>query len=428
MRNQNLFLLCGAALLCASMILGSAASAQSEDDLLGPWKMNINAAGQDREMNITFNKENGELGALISTPDGDQAAQNVKLEGDQLSWHVSIGPIELDMLVTVDGATFAGINESPFGPIDVKAKKYTEEELAAMGARYDHLIGDWDTVTVSNGITYDSKLRMAVVDGQLLGAIMGGGGHVRPGDEDFNYMFLKGNELSWEVQIPYMTQNGGKAIVTLSDAGTFEGTVSTSLGDISIRGKLVDTASLVSSPYDDPSPILGDWKLTVNFSGQDGDALLNFSMAGERLHADLLSEIGTLASDNVQYEKIGDTMGTIRVEAVIEAMGPDPMVFEFIVDGDTLEGEEINTDGMILVTGAKATAEEAEALRAAASEPTEVTAALVMQMLDRDKDGLISLEEAPEQLQANFPMVDQNADGGIDLEEAEIVAMFMNSQ
>ena len=57
-----------------------------------------------------------------------------------------------------------------------------------------------------------------------------------------------------------------------------------------------------------------------------------------------------------------------------------------------------------------------------------VTADAVMSMMDADGDGKITLEEAPEQLQAAFSMVDLNADGGIDLEEAQLIADFMNNQ
>lgn len=57
-----------------------------------------------------------------------------------------------------------------------------------------------------------------------------------------------------------------------------------------------------------------------------------------------------------------------------------------------------------------------------------VTAEAVMSMMDADGDGKITMEEAPEQLQAAFTMVDLNADGGIDVEEAQLIADFMNNQ
>ena len=173
--------------------------------------------------------------------------------------------------------------------------------------------------------------------------------------------------------------------------------------------------------------VLGDWKLVLNFGGGDGEAMMTLTQKDEKLHAELRSQIGAWESDKVEYKKTGDTTGTIRVMATIPVFGPEELTFEFIVDGDTIKGEEVGTDATIIISGARMSAEEATAYKEANTN-TMITAAMVVQMLDKDKDGKISMEEAPEQLKQSFAMVDQDKDGGIDEEEAAVVAMIMNSQ
>ncbi len=56
-----------------------------------------------------------------------------------------------------------------------------------------------------------------------------------------------------------------------------------------------------------------------------------------------------------------------------------------------------------------------------------VTAADVIQMMDTNSDGKISLEEAPEGLKGSFGMIDTNGDGEIDIDEAEMIARFMGN-
>lgn len=408
----------------AAMVMAAAVQAQTVQDVVGPWKMNIDAMGQKFDVTITFTESGGELGGLISSPRGDAPAKNVKLEGDQLSWDAELGPTELSLKVTVAGDTFAGTSETPFGTVVLTGEKYTEEEIAAMGARFDHLVGDWDTTTEFDGKSFESKLRLEVMDGRLMGAIIGGGGRERPGDEDHFFVALDGDQLRWEVQIPYVTQNGGEAIVTVAD-GSFEGTVTSELGDIPIHGSLVDTSKLVLSPYDDPTGILGRWDAVAEVDGTPHDVSLTVEEKDGRLNITADSELGELKSETVEYNKIGDTMGVIRLTARIPELSENELLFELIVDGDTFEGEELNM-GTILLRGTKAEGAAAEA--EAPSAPEGITGTHVMALLDRDQSGTITMEESPEQLKQNFMMVDANADGGIDSAEAEMIAMFINGQ
>lgn len=61
-------------------------------------------------------------------------------------------------------------------------------------------------------------------------------------------------------------------------------------------------------------------------------------------------------------------------------------------------------------------------------EPQGITAAELMETMDFDGDGQITLEEAPDQLRESFTMIDMNGDKGIDVTEMELVADFINNQ
>ena len=54
------------------------------------------------------------------------------------------------------------------------------------------------------------------------------------------------------------------------------------------------------------------------------------------------------------------------------------------------------------------------------SEATELTGEHVVLLMDRNRDGKISLDEAPAELKANFGMLDGNQDGAIDADEAYV--------
>lgn len=57
-----------------------------------------------------------------------------------------------------------------------------------------------------------------------------------------------------------------------------------------------------------------------------------------------------------------------------------------------------------------------------------ITAAMVMEGMDKNGDGKIDMQEAPPALQGSFEIIDANHDGGIDLEEADIIAQYINQQ
>lgn len=60
--------------------------------------------------------------------------------------------------------------------------------------------------------------------------------------------------------------------------------------------------------------------------------------------------------------------------------------------------------------------------------PVNVTAEQMMGLMDTNRDGKITKDEAPAELKANFALVDTNGDGGIDVKEAQAMADFVNNQ
>jgi hypothetical protein len=112
------------------------------------------------------------------------------------------------------------------------------------------------------------------------------------------------------------------------------------------------------------------------------------------------------------YKKVGDI--SIPHKTEIES----GMNIEMLIDSAEINGD-VSDDVFALP-------EVIQALVPA--EESGMTAAAVMEMMDANGDGKISLDEAPEQLAASFGMVDLNGDEGIDVEEAQLIADFMNNQ
>jgi hypothetical protein len=403
------------------------AGTQNVQDILGPWRATINAAGQERNIDMLLTQEDGVLGLTLSSPQGDQPADDVALEGNVLSFKLKFGPADLAIAVTVEGDTFSGQADSPFGPLDIKGKKISEAELAEREAALKPLVGDWEIYTEYQGKRIESGFRIRLEDGRLMGADTSARGGIDA--EAFVPIRVHGDDLLWRIPIPYVTQRGGEVQVKLNrDEMKFAGVVESSLGEISIEGKFVDTTKLVQTPYDDPTPVVGDWDIEVTMGGETAPAKMTLAVEDDRLHAYLNAAIGNFESTSVEYNKIGEAMGTIRIHAQIPTISEDELVFEFIVDGDTFEGEEINTQGEILVSGKKISGQPSPQTAGGAPAAGGITAAQVMVMIDRDKDGGITLEESPEQLKQFFAVVDANADGKIDETEAKTIADFMNSQ
>jgi Ca2+-binding EF-hand superfamily protein len=95
---------------------------------------------------------------------------------------------------------------------------------------------------------------------------------------------------------------------------------------------------------------------------------------------------------------------------------------------------DINGDGGIDVKEAQALADLHNNENAQSTSPQPqpttdgVTAEQLMTLMDINRDGKITMEEAPEDLKAGFSFIDVNGDGAIDLKEAEVVAEYANNQ
>ncbi len=64
-----------------------------------------------------------------------------------------------------------------------------------------------------------------------------------------------------------------------------------------------------------------------------------------------------------------------------------------------------------------------------AQMPAEgITAAQLMEQMDTNGDGKVTMDEAPEQMQASFGMIDMNGDESVDIDEMALVADFVNNQ
>lgn len=414
--------LCAAILTLASL----PASAQSVDEILGVWDMKINAMGQELPVTMNLSMENGALAMSLQMPQGDQPAEDVKYENNVLSWKTKFGPANLDLEVKVNGATFTGNPETPFGNVEITGRKLTEEELAAKGSKFEFLEGDWDTTAKFDDQLLSSKLRIITRDGRLYGADMVGGGG--PDADGYVPLQLNGDTLRWRVALPYVSERGGIVQVKLDrDEMTFEGSMRSSIGEVPITGKYVDTTKLVQESYDNPEPVIGDWALDFDLAGTAGEAMMTLAMKDERLHALITSDFGDYASNRVEYKKVGDTMASLRVHVDIPDLSEDELTFEFIVDGEEFEGEEIHSDGAYIISGKKVSDTPGGGAEQAAA-PAGMTGAQVLAMLDQNKDGKITEDEAPEQLKGFFSMVDADASGGIDEAEAQMIADFMNNQ
>jgi hypothetical protein len=403
------------------------APAQTAQEILGPWDMTINAMGQNMNVTMTVGMQGDALTVTMQSPQGDQQGEDVKYENQILSWKTQFGPAKLDLAVKVDGATFAGEPETPFGKIDIKGRKLTEAELAERGSRFEFLVGDWDTTSEYDGQMLSSKMRIVLRDGRPFGADMGS--NDGPDADGYTPLRVDGDSIMWRVPLPYVSERGGTVRVTVDRENmTFAGTMRSSLGEVPITGKYVDTTKLVQAAYDDPTPVIGDWDLEYDLAGTAGAAKMTIADRDGRLHAVITSDAGDFASDSVEYTKIGENMGSLRVHVDIPELSADTLTFEFIVDGEDFMGEEIHSDGAYFISGTKVSDTPSGGQPQAAAAPAGITAAQVMAMLDTNKDGKITEDEAPEQLKQFFSVVDADGNGYIDEAEAQMIADFMSNQ
>lgn len=340
-----------AAALAAAVGALAQAQAPSLAEIVGAWDMTINAMGREFSVTLFVEDKGGQPALKISSPQGTQEADGAKYENGVLSWNFKMGPADLNLSVSFQGDTFTGKSPTPFGDVELAGKKLTAEELAKRASKFDALKGSWTVYASQDDKQFESEMRFETRDGELIAIITQSGM-----DVELDRVMLRDGVLRWEYPLPYSSNSAVEAEVKLGD-GTFEGTAKSDvLGEVKLKGQIVDTTKLVQAAYDDPKPVLGDWEVETDIDGVKGTAKLKLYTEGPdaRLHATIQSEAGELKSEAVEFEKVGDAMAAVTIHVKIPDAGENPLQFELIVNGDTFEGEEVTLpDSEFYVSGKK---------------------------------------------------------------------------
>lgn len=289
----------------------------------------------------------------------------------------------------------------------------------------EDLQGVWVVSTTHGDILVETKMYLRVTKGKLRADILSqvaGGAHQLAGSSAVS---IEGDVLTWELPVPYVTEDGATVTVTVSE-GAFEGTLTTSLGEIPITGVLTELPLPMQVDPADVAYLLGDWDVKALIGETESDGWVTIELWSGSLFGSLTSAIGTFTSDHVEYDKIGDTEGVIFLHVTIPGT-TQTMNFRLEIKGDTFEGEEQNSNGMFKVRGTKVKVGDP-----GPSDEEETTenvneAAAFIGRFDTNNDGKLQKAEAPERLQQSFMLVDQNGDGVLDEAEAAVIVAFMKN-
>lgn len=352
-----------------SMCAAPMAGAVTPEDVVGRWKTITNFNGRELESEAVFEIKDGALvgksvfqmgGGQGRGPGGQGGGRgpgsrellDVKLEGDTLSWGMIMpraGNEPLRTTVKITGNTFEGSTKTPLGEAKVTGRKWTDEDEQKLRDTIKSILGDWDIVTTYNGQDSESQMRLAADDdgGFDLSFLMPGGTLA------VRRVRFDGSTLQFSTNMPFIGNEPARGQLKIAD-GKCEGTIASPLGDIAVRGELIDTAKLVLAPYDDPAPVLGAWDVTANVRGEESNVKLALQPDGERLKGVLTTGDGAIETTDVDYKKVGDKMGRVKMKIVIPNLGEKPQDFELIFNGDGFEGEEIHSNGEIYFEGKRA--------------------------------------------------------------------------
>lgn len=357
--------------LVAVMAAAPIAGAASPEDVVGRWKTITNFSGRDLESEAVFEIKDGALvgkslfqmgGGQGRGPGNNQGGGrgpgsrellDVKLEGSTLSWGMIMpraGNEPLRTTVIITGNTFEGATKTPLGEAKVTGRKWTAEDEQKLQQSIQAMLGDWDIITTYNGQDSESQMRLEADNdgsGFNLSFLMPGG------TLSVRRVRFDGTTLSFSTNMPFIGDEPARGQLKITD-NKCEGTIASPLGDIAVRGELIDTAKLVLAPYDDPAPVLGNWEVTANVRGEESKVKLTLQPDGERLKGVLVTGDETIETKEVDYKKVGDKMGRVKMEIVIPSLGEKPQDFELIFNGDAFEGEEIHSNGEIFFEGKRA--------------------------------------------------------------------------
>jgi len=340
----------GVIMLCAG---GQAAEF---DPVLGKWKVVTQMGTRNSESMMEFSLgEDGALKGLASSRQGSLALNEVTFDGKMLSWKLTIQGNIIPVSVEMDGDKFAGAAVSPLGSLPVTGSRFNEAEANANLERLEKLIGDWEVTTEFNGATTESKLRIFrdEDDEDIMGMVLMLGSRTT-----IHEFHLEGDQLLWNIGIPFISTQPAGVVTTLNAEGTaFDGVVKTAVGEIPIHAKFVDTSKLVESPYDDPALLVGTWQVTTTINETEEHAsTITFVNTPEKLIATIESEGTTYEASAVDYHLVNEKLGmaSARVHVTIPELRAEEMVFEMVISGEGFEGEELYSDGTILISGTKA--------------------------------------------------------------------------
>jgi len=157
----------------------------------------------------------------------------------------------------------------------------------------------------------------------------------------------------------------------------------------------------------------GDYKVVFKPKGEGEDTVAFFDMETGLL--DKMESAGPDGSPAVMtlsdYKEVNGIKFSFKTE--IESGMNIEMIFDSIEVGGDVDA---------------ATFALPEVIKALMPADEGVTSASLMEQMDANKDGKVSMDESPEQLQASFGMVDMDGDEHLNLEELQMVADFINNQ
>jgi hypothetical protein len=236
--------------------------------------------------------------------------------------------------------------KTPFGEAVIRGVRWTERSAEELAEATKALLGDWDIRTTYNGGEVESQLRFYFDEENDLRAQI-----VMPGTTlDMRRIRFDGGTLTFVAHMPFISREPARGQLKIGEQ-KLDGMIESPLGEIPIRGELIDTTKLVLAPYDDPKAVLGNWDVMANINGEENAAKLTLAENGERIKGVIQSGENTYESTQVDYKKVGDSMGVVRLSVVIPELGEKPQTFELIFNGDEFEGEEIHSNGAIYFSG-----------------------------------------------------------------------------